>query len=125
MVESNLLNAFVAKNVGVLNGETRLKQKLADPLIADLKLIAVEYITGFEEDSGLITKARKGDFNSIRQISKSLKSKEIVHKLVHEISPNFTNRNGGYTRIIKLGYRNNDRASVSYIEFVETDGSKS
>ena len=69
----------------------------------------------------LITKARKGDFNSIRQISKSLKSKEIVHKLVHEISPNFANRNGGYTRIIKLGYRNNDRASVSYIEFVESD----
>ena len=71
----------------------------------------------------LITKARKGDFNSIRQISKSLKSKEIVHKLVHEISPNFANRNGGYTRIIKLGYRNNDRASVSYIEFVESDSS--
>lgn len=39
--------------------ETRLKQKLADPLIADLKLIAVEYIMGFAEDSGLVTKARK------------------------------------------------------------------
>ena len=39
--------------------ETRLKHKLADPLIADLKLTAVEYIMGFEEDSGLITKARK------------------------------------------------------------------
>jgi ribosomal protein L17 len=71
----------------------------------------------------LITKARKGDFNSIRQIFKSLKSKEIVHKLVHVISPNFANRNGGYTRIVKLGYRNNDRASVSYIEFVESDSS--
>ena len=33
------------------------------------------------------------------------------------------NRNGGYTRIIKLGYRNNDRASVSYIEFVDSDSS--
>tara|TARA_Y100001935_G_C17292956_1_gene504503 strand:- start:1455 stop:1850 length:396 start_codon:yes stop_codon:yes gene_type:complete len=71
----------------------------------------------------LVTKAKKGDFNSIRQILKSLKSKDIVHKLVHEISPNFINRNGGYTRIIKLGYRENDRASVSYIEFVESNSS--
>ena len=67
----------------------------------------------------LITKARKGDFNSIRQISKSLKSKEIVHKLVHEISPNFANRNGGYTRIIKKGNRFGDFAHTSIIQFVK------
>ena len=69
----------------------------------------------------LITKARKGDFNSIRQISKSLKSKEIVHKLVHEISPNFINRNGGYTRIIKAGFRYGDNAPMAIIEFVDRD----
>ena len=69
----------------------------------------------------LITKARKGDINSIRQISKKLHSSKTVHKLVHDISPRYIDRNGGYTRIIKLGYRDNDRAAVSRIEFVEDE----
>ena len=67
----------------------------------------------------LITKAKKGDFNSIRQIAKHLPKKDVVHALVHEIAPVFSKRPGGYTRIIKLGFRDNDRASVSLIEFVD------
>jgi large subunit ribosomal protein L17 len=67
----------------------------------------------------LITKAKKGDFNSIRQIAKRLPRKDVVHTLVHEIAPVFSERPGGYTRIIKLGFRDNDRASVSLIEFVD------
>jgi len=67
----------------------------------------------------LITKAKKGDLNSIRQIAKKIPRKEIVNKLVNDIAPTFSNRNGGYTRIIKLGFRDNDRASVSLIEFVD------
>ena len=66
----------------------------------------------------LITKAKKGDLNSIRQIAKKIPRKEIVNKLVNDIAPTFSSRNGGYTRIIKLGFRDNDRASVSLIEFV-------
>ena len=67
----------------------------------------------------LITKAKRGDLNSIRQIGKKIPRKLIVHKLVHEIAPTFSERNGGYTRIIKLGFRDNDRAAVSLIEFVD------
>ena len=67
----------------------------------------------------LITKAKKGDLNSIRQIAKNIPRKEIVNKLVNDIAPTFSSRNGGYTRIIKLGFRDNDRASVSLIEFVD------
>ena len=67
----------------------------------------------------LITKAKRGDLNSIRQISKKIPRKSVVHKLVHEIAPTFSERNGGYTRIIKLGFRDNDRASLSLIEFVD------
>ena len=67
----------------------------------------------------LITKAKKGDLNSIRQIAKKIPRKEIVNKLVNDIAPIFSSRNGGYTRIIKLGFRDNDRASVSLIEFVD------
>ena len=67
----------------------------------------------------LITKAKKGDLNSIRQIAKKIPRKEIVNKLVNDIAPTFLKRTGGYTRIIKLGFRDNDRASVSLIEFVD------
>ena len=68
----------------------------------------------------LITKAKKADLNSIRQILKKLPFKDDVHTLVHEIAPQYVDRNGGYTRILKRGYRDNDRASVSIIEFVES-----
>ena len=67
----------------------------------------------------LITKAKKADLNSIRQILKKLPFKDDVHSLVHDIAPQYADRNGGYTRIIKRGFRDNDRASVSIIEFVE------
>ena len=67
----------------------------------------------------LITKAKKGDLNSIRQISRKLPWKNVVHTLVNEIAPVYAERNGGYTRIIKLGFRDNDRASVSLIELVD------
>ena len=43
-----------------------------------------------------------------------------MHILVHKIAPQYVDRNGGYTRILKRGYRDNDRASVSIIEFVES-----
>ena len=72
----------------------------------------------------LVTKAKKGDLNSIRQIAKHLPRKEVVHALVHEIAPNYTERPGGYTRIVKLGFRDNDRASVSLIEFVDFESAK-
>ena len=67
----------------------------------------------------LITKAKKADLNSIRQILKKLPFKDDVHSLVNDIAPQYADRNGGYTRIIKRGFRDNDRASISIIEFVE------
>ena len=67
----------------------------------------------------LITKAKKADLNSIRQILKKLPFKDDLHTLLHDIAPQYAYRNGGYTRIIKRGFRDNDRASVSIIEFVD------
>ncbi len=67
----------------------------------------------------LITKAKKADLNSIRQILRKLPFKDDVHTLVHDIAPQYADRRGGYTRIIKRGFRDNDRASVSIIELVD------
>ena len=72
----------------------------------------------------LVTKAKKGDLNSIRMIAKKIRHKNILDILLKDIAPLYNDRNGGYTRIIKLGFRDNDRASVSLIEFVDIDGDK-
>ncbi len=72
----------------------------------------------------LVTKAKKGDLNSIRMIAKKIRHKNILDILLNDIAPVYDNRNGGYTRIIKLGFRDNDRASVSLIEFVDMEGAK-
>ena len=72
----------------------------------------------------LVTKAIKGDLNSIRMIAKKIRHKNILDILLNDIAPVYDNRNGGYTRIIKLGFRDNDRASVSLIEFVDMEGTK-
>ena len=68
----------------------------------------------------LITLAKKDSLHSRRLIIKKIPKKNVVRILFKEIAPLFTTRPGGYTRITKLGLRDNDRAPVSIIEFVES-----
>ena len=70
----------------------------------------------------LVTFAKKGDLHSRRQVLKKIRHKPIVRELFDNIGPTFSNRNGGYTRIIKLGFRDNDCAPISIIEFVGMTG---
>lgn len=70
----------------------------------------------------LITFAKKGDLHARRAVLKKIHQKDTVHTLFHEIAPVYADRPGGYTRIIKLGFRDNDRAKVSLIEFVDFAG---
>tara|TARA_Y100001970_G_C13865114_1_gene666149 strand:+ start:204 stop:539 length:336 start_codon:yes stop_codon:yes gene_type:complete len=67
----------------------------------------------------LITLAKKDDLHSRRMVIRKLSHKNIVRALFKDIAPKYVDRPGGYTRIIKLGYRDNDRAPVSIIEFVD------
>jgi len=70
----------------------------------------------------LVTYAKKGGVHGRRLIMKKIKGnlkKEVSNILIHEIAPNYLNRNGGYTRIIKLNSRKNDDAKLSLIEFVD------
>ena len=67
----------------------------------------------------LVTFARKGDLHARRQVLRKIPHKDIVSILFNDIGPVYTDRDGGYTRIIKLGFRDNDRAPVSMIEFVD------
>ena len=77
-------------------------------------------LRGFVER--LVTYAKQGDVHGRRLIQKKIKgkrAKQIANILIHEIAPNYEDRNGGYTRIMKLNHRKNDNASVSLIEFVD------
>lgn len=67
----------------------------------------------------LITKARKGDLHSKRQVMEVIKDKEVVKELFSEIVGKIGDRPGGYTRVIKLGNRLGDAASMAVIELVD------
>ena len=66
----------------------------------------------------LITKASAGDFNSHRAIFAMLQDKACTNKIVTEIAPKYTDRKGGYTRIIKTRMRRGDAAPMAIIELV-------
>ena len=70
----------------------------------------------------LITYAKKDSLHGRRLILKNIKgrlNKKIANILIHELAPNYKDRNGGYTRIIKLDNRKNDNAQMCIIEFVD------
>lgn len=66
----------------------------------------------------LITFAKRGDLSSRRKVMRQLTDKTVVHELFTEIAPLVEEREGGYTRIIKTGYRKGDNAPMAVIELV-------
>ena len=70
----------------------------------------------------LVTYAKKDSVHGRRLILKKIKgnlNKKIANILIHDLAPNYIDRNGGYTRIIKLENRKNDNAKMCIIEFVD------
>jgi large subunit ribosomal protein L17 len=67
----------------------------------------------------MITLGKNGSVHARRQALSVLRDREIVHKLFAEVAPRYTERMGGYTRILKLGVRKGDAAPMALIEWVE------
>ena len=115
-----------------------MMSNLASSLILHKKIQTTDSkgkeLRGFVER--LVTYAKHGDVHGRRLIQKKIqgkRSKKIADILIHDIAPIYEDRNGGYTRLIKLNNRKNDNASISLIEFVDmspnvedinTDGEK-
>lgn len=70
------------------------------------------------EAEKLITLAKRGDLHARRQALAYIYDESVVTKLFDEIAPKYADRNGGYTRILKLGPRRGDSAEVVFLELV-------
>ena len=66
----------------------------------------------------VITKGKKGGLHNHRQVVSFIRDKDMATKLFDEIGPRYADRNGGYTRILKLGPRNGDNAPMARIELL-------
>ena len=70
----------------------------------------------------LITFAKRGDLHARRQVLRVIANKAVVAKLFDEIGPRFSDRPGGYTRIVKAGPRRGDGAEMCFVELVDRSG---
>lgn len=98
-----------------------LKRNMAISLIEhgqiETTLPKAKFVKPFAEK--LVTRAKKGDLHAIRILKKNLVNEDAVRKLVEVIGPRFADRNGGYTRIVKMGFRDGDKAEMARISWVE------
>ncbi|MCX7325814.1 MAG: 50S ribosomal protein L17 [Hyphomicrobiales bacterium] len=69
----------------------------------------------------LITLGKRGDLHARRQLIAQLKDADMAKKLIDVIGPRYKDRNGGYTRILKAGFRYGDNAPLAVIEMVDRD----
>jgi large subunit ribosomal protein L17 len=67
----------------------------------------------------MITLGKRGDLHARRQALSYIQSKDVVHELFDTIAARYAEREGGYTRILKLGQRKGDAAPIALIELVE------
>ncbi len=67
----------------------------------------------------LITLARRGDLHARRQAARSIQDKEALKKLFETLGPRYADRDGGYTRILKVGERKGDGAETAVVQLVE------
>ena len=69
----------------------------------------------------LVTLARRGDLHARRLIASRIRDEAMAKKLIEVLGPRYADRPGGYTRIMKAGFRHGDNAPVAVIEFVDRD----
>jgi len=71
----------------------------------------------------LVTLGKRGDLHARRQAASKIGSDALTKRLFETIAPRYANRNGGYLRIMKAGFRHGDNAAMAVIEFVDRDTS--
>jgi large subunit ribosomal protein L17 len=67
----------------------------------------------------MVTLGKRGDLHARRQALAIIREKQVVYKVFDELGPRYQNRNGGYSRIVKVGYRRGDAAPMCILELVK------
>lgn len=104
--------------------DTKAKElrKVVDRLITLGKRVTPDQIEAAENDEARqALEAQR--LHAIRQARLWIEDRDVLTKLFSDVAPRFVQRNGGYTRILKLGHRPGDNAPLSIIELVEADDS--
>ena len=107
-----------------LGGSPSHQRKILANMAASL--IAEERITTTEARAKMlrpyvekmVTKARRGDLHARRMVLRKIQNNDVVTKLFDDVGPRYEDRDGGYTRIVKLGPRRGDGTEMCIIEFV-------
>ncbi len=107
-----------------LGGDAAHQKAMLGNLVASL--VAAEALVTTESKAKalrpvvekVITKARKGGVHRQRQVVALIRDKDMANKLFEDIGPRYSDRPGGYTRILKLGPRHGDNAPMARIELV-------
>jgi len=73
----------------------------------------------------MITLGKRGDLHARRQADSFIREGMVTKKLFEELSPRYSERAGGYTRIVKIGHRPGDNAPISVVELIPVPGEKS
>ena len=96
-------------------------RNLVTDLLREGRISTTQYraVEAGREAEKLITLAKRGDLHARRQVLAYVYDKQVAHKLFEEIAPRYEERNGGYTRILKLGPRQGDCAEVVFLELVK------
>ena len=121
-VKKKVLNTTPAHRKAIVKG---LSEQLIKHEKIETTLAKAKYFQPYVEN--LITRAKKVDkgdkisqFNSVKHFRTKLLAEEAIKKLVEEIGPRFVKRNGGYTKVVRIGNRDGDNALMARIELVET-----
>jgi len=69
----------------------------------------------------MITLGKRGDLHARRQAISQVRDETVIKKLFDTLAPRYADRNGGYTRVLKAGFRRGDNAPMAVIEFVDRD----
>jgi len=97
-------------------------RKVVDRLITLGKRVTPDEIEAAESDEARKDLEAKR-LHAVRQARRWVADRDVLTKLFSDVAPRFVERNGGYTRILKLGHRPGDNAPLSMIELVEADDS--
>jgi large subunit ribosomal protein L17 len=117
MFRNMATSLLLHERIQTTDAKAKELRKVVDRLITLGKRVTPEEIEAAEGEAKRLLEAKR--LHAVRRARRWVADRDVLTKLFTEVAPRYTERNGGYTRIIKLGARPGDNAPVSIIELVD------